>query len=42
MIGNNDPAFHAVLDRLRVGQVLVDFVRISSRPARTGRMKDCW
>ena len=43
VIGNNDPDFHTVLDRLRDGQCLVDFVRITNRRSEDGRYDGfCW
>ena len=43
VIGNNDPDFHAVPDRLRDGQCLVDFVRITNRRSENGRYDGiCW
>jgi GDP-mannose 6-dehydrogenase len=43
VIGNNDPDFRTVPDRLREGQLLVDFVRISSRRSEKGKYDGiCW
>jgi GDP-mannose 6-dehydrogenase len=43
VIGNNDPDFHAVPDRLRDGQYLVDFVRITNRRSDNGNYDGiCW
>ena len=43
VIGNNDPDFHSVLDRLRDGQCLVDFVRITNRRSENGTYDGiCW
>jgi GDP-mannose 6-dehydrogenase len=37
VIGNSDPAFKSVFDRLRDGQHLVDFVRITSHRSENGK-----
>ncbi len=43
VIGNNDPDFKSVPDRLRDGQLLVDFVRITSRRSEKGKYDGiCW
>ncbi|HEX4426844.1 MAG TPA: nucleotide sugar dehydrogenase, partial [Terriglobales bacterium] len=43
VIGNNDPDFKSVPERLREGQVLVDFVRITSRRSEKGKYDGiCW
>lgn len=43
VIGNNDPDFHTVPDRLRNGQCLVDFVRITNRRREDGKYDGiCW
>ncbi len=43
VIGNKDPEFEGVLERLREGQNLVDFVRISNRRSENGRYDGiCW
>jgi GDP-mannose 6-dehydrogenase len=43
VIGNNDPDFHTVPDRLRDGQCLVDFVRITNRRSENGAYDGiCW
>lgn len=43
VIGNRDPEFGAVVDRLRDGQSLVDFVRISDRKSVNGKYDGiCW
>ena len=43
VIGNNDPDFHTVPDRLRDGQCLVDFVRITNRRSDNGKYDGiCW
>ncbi len=43
VIGNKDPEFEGVLERLREGQNLVDFVRISDRRSENGRYDGiCW
>ena len=43
VIGNNDPDFHTVPDRLRDGQCLVDFVRITNRRSENGKYDGiCW
>lgn len=43
VIGNNDPDFHSVLERLRDGQCLVDFVRITNRRSENGTYDGiCW
>ena len=43
VIGNKDPEFEGVLGRLREGQNLVDFVRITSRRSENGKYDGiCW
>jgi GDP-mannose 6-dehydrogenase len=43
VIGNNDPDFKTVPDRLHEGQVLVDFVRITNRRSEKGKYDGiCW
>jgi len=43
VIGNNDPDFRGVPDRLRDGQRLVDFVRITNRRSENGKYDGiCW
>lgn len=43
VIGNNDPGFRSVPERLRAGQVLVDFVRIADRRSEDGVYDGiCW
>jgi GDP-mannose 6-dehydrogenase len=43
VIGNKDAAFRAVPDRMRPGQVLVDFVRIANRRSEGGKYDGiCW
>jgi GDP-mannose 6-dehydrogenase len=43
VIGNNDPEFRAVPERLRNGQRLVDFVRIKSGRSENGKYDGiCW
>lgn len=43
VIGNNDPDFRSVLNRLREGQHLVDFVRITSGRSENGKYDGiCW
>jgi len=43
VIGNNDPSFRAVPERLRKGQVVVDFVRVSDRRSEDGTYDGiCW
>ena len=43
VIGNHDPDFRTVPDRLRAEQQLVDFVRISDRRSRNGKYDGiCW
>jgi len=43
VVGNNDPEFPLVLNRLRDGQRLVDFVRISNRRSENGKYDGiCW
>jgi GDP-mannose 6-dehydrogenase len=43
VIGNKDPEFSSVPDRLRDDQVLVDFVRITSRRSEEGKYDGiCW
>jgi GDP-mannose 6-dehydrogenase len=43
VIGNKDPDFQTVPDRLREGQSIVDFVRITSRKSDNGKYDGiCW
>jgi GDP-mannose 6-dehydrogenase len=43
VIGNKDPDFRTVPDRLRDGQSIVDFVRIADRRSDNGRYEGiCW
>lgn len=43
VIGNDDPDFHSIPDRLRDGQCLVDFVRITNRRSENGDYDGiCW
>ena len=43
VIGNNDPEFRGVLDRLQNGQHIVDFVRITSRRSENDKYDGiCW
>ena len=43
VIGNSDPDFRIVPERLREGQVLVDFVRITDRRSEKGKYDGiCW
>jgi GDP-mannose 6-dehydrogenase len=43
VIGNKDPEFEAVLDRLHDGQYLVDFIRIANRRSGNGKYDGiCW
>jgi GDP-mannose 6-dehydrogenase len=43
VIGNNDPDFRNVPERLRDDQVLVDFVRITRRRSEKGKYDGiCW
>ncbi len=43
VIGNKDPEFDGILERLHNGQVLVDFVRISPRRSEAGAYEGiCW
>lgn len=43
VVGNNDPDFRTVPERLREGQLLVDFVRITSRRSEKGKYDGiCW
>lgn len=43
VIGNNDPEFRGVLGRLRDGQHLVDFVRITNGRSKNGKYDGiCW
>jgi GDP-mannose 6-dehydrogenase len=43
VIGNKDPEFNGILDRLHHGQRLVDFVRISNWRSETGKYDGiCW
>jgi GDP-mannose 6-dehydrogenase len=43
VIGNNDPDFKGVPERLREGQILVDFVRIIAKRSENGSYDGiCW
>jgi GDP-mannose 6-dehydrogenase len=43
VIGNKDPEFQGVLDRLRDGQHIVDFVRITNHRSENGKYDGiCW
>ena len=43
VIGNKDPEFDGVWDRLKEGQRLVDFVRITNRRSENGKYEGiCW
>jgi GDP-mannose 6-dehydrogenase len=43
VVGNNDPDFRTVPERLREGQLLVDFVRITTRRSEKGKYDGiCW
>jgi len=43
VIGNKDPEFESIIDRLQPGQHLVDFVRITSRRSEPGKYDGiCW
>ncbi len=43
VIGNKDPEFEGILERLREGQSLVDFVRITNRRSENGKYEGiCW
>ena len=43
VVGNSDPAFRDVPDRLSDGQVLVDFVRVTNRRSENGKYDGiCW
>jgi GDP-mannose 6-dehydrogenase len=43
VIGNKDPEFEGVLERLHDGQNLVDFVRITNRRSKNGKYDGiCW
>lgn len=43
VIGNKDPEFGTIPDRLRDGQVLVDFVRVNGRRSEVGKYDGiCW
>jgi len=43
VIGNRDPDFHEVPDKLRDGQSIVDFVRITDRRSDNGKYDGiCW
>ena len=43
VIGNRDPDFLDVTERLRDGQRLVDFVRITNRRSENGKYDGiCW
>jgi GDP-mannose 6-dehydrogenase len=43
VIGNNDPDFQSVPGRLRDGQIIVDFVRITKERSSSGKYEGiCW
>ena len=43
VIGNKDPGFHVVPQRLHKDQCLVDFVRISNKRSKNGKYDGiCW
>jgi len=43
VIGNKDPEFAGIIERLKLGQHLVDFVRITSRRSENGKYDGiCW
>jgi GDP-mannose 6-dehydrogenase len=43
VIGNNDPDFHSVLQRLRTHQCVVDFVRVTNPGSENGQYDGiCW
>lgn len=42
VIGNNDPEFRSVIKRVRPGQGIVDFVRITSGRSENGYDGICW
>ena len=43
VIGNNDPDFHSVLQRLRHHQCVVDFVRVTNPRSENGQYDGiCW
>ncbi len=43
VVGNDDPAFRGVLEKLQDGQVLVDFVRITDGKSEEGKYDGiCW
>jgi GDP-mannose 6-dehydrogenase len=43
VIGNKDPDFETVPDRLHAGQQLVDFVRVVDRRSEAGKYDGiCW
>jgi GDP-mannose 6-dehydrogenase len=43
VIGNKDPEFQGILERMREGQTLVDFVRITNRRSDNGKYDGiCW
>lgn len=43
VIGNKDPTFEGVAERLHDGQHLVDFVRITNRRSENGKYDGiCW
>jgi GDP-mannose 6-dehydrogenase len=43
VVGNKDPEFQGVIDRLRDGQNLVDFVRVTSHRSENGKYDGiCW
>jgi GDP-mannose 6-dehydrogenase len=42
VIGNKDPDFQSVLHKLRDGQSVVDFVRITNRRSENGYDGICW
>jgi GDP-mannose 6-dehydrogenase len=42
VIGNKDPEFHSVAERVRPGQAIVDFVRIKGGRSENGYDGICW
>ena len=42
VIGNKDPEFHSVAERVRPGQAIVDFVRIKDGRSENGYDGICW
>lgn len=42
VVGTRDPEFHGVVDRIRDGQFLVDFVRIADRRSNGAYAGICW